>query len=127
MSDNIIKNSNRNTKKHERINYVPEYKKLGLNPNAPIARTNKRINERVEQTEEEKIGEIPPMPKLTIDIPTRLPLREYQAEGVAYGMEKLHFLMQSANSPASPASPSAAQTSWSPASLYSPLVRIANS
>ena len=55
MSDNIIKNSNRNTKKHERINYVPEYKKLGLNPNAPIARTNKRINERVEQlnTEDE--------------------------------------------------------------------------
>ena len=46
----------------------------------------------VEQTEEEKIGEIPPMPKLTIDIPTRLPLREYQAEGVAYGMEKLHFI-----------------------------------
>ena len=32
------------------------------------------------------------MPKLTIDIPTRLPLREYQAEGVAYGMEKLHFI-----------------------------------
>lgn len=46
----------------------------------------------VEQTEEEKIGDIPPMPKLTIDIPTRLPLREYQAEGVAYGMEKLHFI-----------------------------------
>lgn len=46
----------------------------------------------VEQTEEEKIGEIPPMPKLTIDIPTRLPLRDYQAEGVAYGMEKLHYI-----------------------------------
>ena len=46
----------------------------------------------VEQTEEEKIGDIPPMPKLTIDIPTRLPLREYQADGVAYGMEKLHFI-----------------------------------
>lgn len=46
----------------------------------------------VEQTEEEKIDDIPPMPKLTIDIPTRLPLREYQAEGVAYGMEKLHFI-----------------------------------
>ena len=46
----------------------------------------------VEKTEEEKIGEIPPMPKLTIDIPTRLPLRDYQAEGVAYGMEKLHYI-----------------------------------
>lgn len=46
----------------------------------------------VEQTEEEKIGEIPPMPKLTIDIPTRLPLRDYQKEDVAYGMEKLHFI-----------------------------------
>ena len=46
----------------------------------------------VEQTEEEKIGDIPPMPKLTIDIPTRLPLRDYQAEGVAYGMEKLHYI-----------------------------------
>lgn len=45
-----------------------------------------------EQIEEEKIGEIPPMPKLTIEIPTRLPLREYQADGVAYGMEKLHFI-----------------------------------
>jgi SWI/SNF-related matrix-associated actin-dependent regulator 1 of chromatin subfamily A len=46
----------------------------------------------VEQTEEEKIGDIPPMPKLTIDIPTRLPLRDYQKEDVAYGMEKLHFI-----------------------------------
>ena len=40
----------------------------------------------------EKIGEIPPMPKLTIDIPCKLTMRDYQAEGVAYGLEKLKFI-----------------------------------
>jgi len=66
---------------------------VDLSHKAAVDQLKIRYNGRyVEQTEEEKIGDIPPMPKLTIDIPTRLPLREYQAEGVAYGMEKLHYI-----------------------------------
>lgn len=66
---------------------------VDLSHKAAVDQLKIRYNGRyVEQTEEEKIGDIPPMPKLTIDIPTRLPLREYQADGVAYGMEKLHFI-----------------------------------
>lgn len=40
----------------------------------------------------EEIGEIPPMPKLTINIPSKMPMRDYQAEGVAYGLQKLKFI-----------------------------------
>ena len=66
---------------------------IDLSHKSAVDQLKIRYNGRyVEQTEEEKIGDIPPMPKLTIDIPTRLPLRDYQAEGVAYGMEKLHFI-----------------------------------
>jgi len=66
---------------------------IDLSHKSAVDQLKIRYNGRyVEQTEEEKIGDIPPMPKLTIDIPTRLPLRDYQAEGVAYGMEKLHYI-----------------------------------
>ena len=66
---------------------------VDLSHKAAVDQLKIKYNGRyVEQTEEEKIGDIPPMPKLTIDIPTRLPLRDYQKEDVAYGMEKLHFI-----------------------------------
>ncbi len=43
--------------------------------------------------EDEQVGELPPMPELDINIPLKLSLFPYQAQGVAYALEKKRVII----------------------------------
>lgn len=60
---------------------------ISLDKKAEVLAIMEKYNGKLEEpTEEEKVGEIPPMPELEIDIPTKIELRHYQKQGVAYGL-----------------------------------------
>ena len=75
--------------------YVPEEKMWSVSierKNEVLQIIEKHGGKLIEQTESEKIGDIPPMPELNIEIATKIELRHYQKQGVAYGLEKKRFI-----------------------------------
>ena len=75
--------------------YVPEEKMWSVSierKNEVLQIIEKHGGKLIEQTESEKIGDIPPMPELDIEIATKIELRHYQKQGVAYGLEKKRFI-----------------------------------